>query len=87
VKEFSEQESVVEEVTWRKSSWSAFNGNCVEVGSNGDGLIHVRDTKDVGEGRELSFGDDEWRKFLKDLKQHDDTGSTVKQRGDWGLAS
>ena len=35
---------------WRKSSWSAYNGNCVEVAGLDGALIAVRDSKDAGRG-------------------------------------
>ena len=53
---------------WRKSSWSAFNGNCVEVGSPRSGLIAVRDTKDAGRGPVLLFGSGAWGSFINALK-------------------
>jgi Domain of unknown function (DUF397) len=56
---------------WRKSSWSAYNGNCVEVGSLRDGLIAVRDTKDAGCGPILIFGPEAWGSFVNALKNGD----------------
>jgi hypothetical protein len=58
-----------EQSAWRKSSWSTFNGNCVEVTKLGSRLIGVRDTKDVGSkdvssGPVLVFDDAAWRSFL-----------------------
>jgi uncharacterized protein DUF397 len=54
--------------TWRKSSWSAHNGNCVEVAVLGGRLIGVRDTKDAGRGPVLCFADAAWRSFIEDMK-------------------
>jgi hypothetical protein len=55
---------------WRKSSWSSFNGNCVEVAElSGGQLIGVRDTKDVGRGPVLIFKEDAWRSFLAGVKK------------------
>jgi hypothetical protein len=56
-------------VTWRKSSWSTYNGNCVEIARlHADG-IGVRDTKDRGAGPVLSFSLAEWGSFLVAVKQ------------------
>ncbi len=53
-----------ESLEWRKSSFSAVNGNCVEVAFRADGNVAVRDTKAQGRGPVLSFGTDEWSAFL-----------------------
>lgn len=50
-------------LTWRKSSWSAYNGSCVEVAAAA-GAVLVRDSKDPG-GPVLAFTPDEWRTFLR----------------------
>jgi Domain of unknown function (DUF397) len=55
-------------IVWRKSSWSTYNGNCVEVAELGGGQIGVRDTKDSGSGPVLVFGAGTWRSFLDTLK-------------------
>ena len=56
---------------WRKSSWSAHNGNCVEVARASSGLIAVRDTKDAGCGPTLVFESEAWGSFLNTLKNGD----------------
>jgi hypothetical protein len=58
-------------VTWRKSSWSAYNGNCVEVAVLRTGMVAVRDTKDAGHGPALIFGPDAWGAFTTALKSGD----------------
>jgi hypothetical protein len=52
-------------VTWRKSSYSANGGTCVEVGSQRSAVL-VRDTKDR-DGGALAFPGASWRTFLGQL--------------------
>jgi hypothetical protein len=54
---------------WRKSSYSACNGNCVEVAQLRRDLIGVRDTKDAGRGPVLAFEGGAWRSFLDSVKK------------------
>jgi hypothetical protein len=53
---------------WYKSSWSSYNGNCVEIAELGGRRIGVRDTKDAGSGPVLIFGETAWRSFLDGVK-------------------
>ena len=52
---------------WRKSSWSTYNGNCVEVAPLRGGLVGVRDSKDR-EGPVLIVDGAAWRSFLTQIR-------------------
>jgi hypothetical protein len=54
--------------TWRKSSWSTYNGNCVEVAKVHSDLVGVRDTKEAGAGSVLLFSGTAWRSFITRVK-------------------
>lgn len=58
------------QASWRKSSWSAYNGNCVEVAELRTGAIAVRDTKDR-EGPVLVLDRTDWGSFLARVKSGD----------------
>lgn len=58
-------------VVWRKSSWSTWNGNCVEVAALPAGAVAVRDTKARGHGPVLVFGAGTWAEFLSRIKNSD----------------
>ena len=55
-------------VTWRKSTYSAYNGSCVEVADLAPGQIGVRDSKAGPHGQVLVFGQADWASFLRTLK-------------------
>jgi Domain of unknown function (DUF397) len=55
-------------ILWRKSSWSTFTGNCVEVARLGGGQIGVRDSKATMSGPILRFSLLDWSVFLTSLK-------------------
>jgi hypothetical protein len=54
------------ERTWRTSSYSGGQGNCVEVGT-GRRTVAVRDSTDPA-GPRLAFGPVAWRAFTARLK-------------------
>ncbi|MEU4210167.1 DUF397 domain-containing protein [Streptomyces sp. NPDC026206] len=49
--------------TWRKSSYSLANGDCVEVASPVQQSIAVRDSKD-SQGPALAFTPESWSAFV-----------------------
>ena len=54
-------------LTWRKSSRSGINGECVEL-ADLSGAIAVRDSK-AGSGLVLCFGPGEWRDFVTAVRR------------------
>jgi Domain of unknown function (DUF397) len=56
------------ELTWKKSSYSGSEGNCVEVAKLPGGGRAVRDSKNTA-GPALRFGSGPWREFVAMLKQ------------------
>jgi hypothetical protein len=57
------------DISWKKSSYSAANGECVEVAHLADGRIGVRDSKSTSEFS-FDFTLAEWRTFVGQVK-HD----------------
>ncbi|MFD0682885.1 DUF397 domain-containing protein [Actinomadura fibrosa] len=53
---------------WRKSSHSAPDAECVEVGRSLEGVIGVRDTKQDLNGPVLHFSTREWSDFLRAVR-------------------
>jgi hypothetical protein len=60
----------IEDLRWRKSSYSGNGGNCVEVGTGLPGKIAVRDSKNP-DSPVLSFGPEEWDAFVKGVQRGD----------------
>ena len=56
--------------TWRKSSYSSGQGNCVEVCLSEPGAVAVRDSKDQA-GPELVASDRAWSALVQGIKQGD----------------
>ena len=54
-------------LNWRKASYSASNGGCVEVADNHGNRVMVRDTQDRT-GPVLQFSSAAWRKFASGVK-------------------
>lgn len=57
----------MENLTWRKSSRSGTQGNCVEVATNQPGTVLIRDSKDKT-GPVLTCSSADWRSFLNSLR-------------------
>lgn len=57
----------VDGVSWRKSSFSNTNGECVEFARVADGVL-IRDSKNPS-GPVLAFTPGEWRAFLAGVRQ------------------
>ena len=55
-------------VQWRKSTYSAYNGNCVEVADLGAGTIGVRDSKAGAGSPVLQFSRADWAAFLVSVR-------------------
>lgn len=53
---------------WTKSSYSAVNGDCVEVRAQGRHAIAVRDSKDTHR-KGLSFTPEMWSAFIRDVSE------------------
>lgn len=65
--DFGDQATLADGASWQKSSYSAMNGNCVEIGRLRFDRIGVRDTKDHG-GPVLIFTNAEWSVFIDGVK-------------------
>ncbi|MFF8832490.1 DUF397 domain-containing protein [Streptomyces sp. NPDC015131] len=59
---------------WTKSSYSAVNGDCVEVKARDRRTIAVRDSKDTGR-RGLSFSAEKWAAFVDDVSEGSTPGA------------
>jgi hypothetical protein len=55
-------------ISWKKSSYSAANGDCVEVGQRIDGFVGVRDSKNVAMPA-LGFTPAGWQTFVGAVKR------------------
>ena len=53
--------------SWRKSSFSTYQGNCVEVADGADGAIRVRDS--MNPGPVLAFTTAKWDAFVGAIRE------------------
>jgi uncharacterized protein DUF397 len=63
---YSESGNCVEAASWRKSTASSHNGQCVEAG-HGPGVVGVRDSQDR-DGVRLELSPAAWAAFTVGLK-------------------
>ncbi|MFD0919030.1 DUF397 domain-containing protein [Saccharopolyspora rosea] len=63
----SESTEIEQPTTWRKSSYSGSQSECVEVGGTSD-FVGVRDSKDRG-GGVLTFSRGQWSEFVASLQE------------------
>jgi hypothetical protein len=61
------REDSIPSPTWRKSSYSGGDNECVEVAHGIEGIVPVRDSKDPA-GPMLTFTPTAWRAFLIGLR-------------------
>jgi hypothetical protein len=54
---------------WHKSSWSSYNGSCVEVAELPDSMVLMRDTKAKEASPILAFTHSEWNSFLASVRK------------------
>jgi hypothetical protein len=54
---------------WRKSTYSGYNGACIEIADLASGQIGVRDSKDSGTRDVLVFDRPEWAEFVSAIKR------------------
>ncbi|KJY28857.1 MULTISPECIES: DUF397 domain-containing protein [Streptomyces] len=60
----------VNELSWRKSSYSNSDGaSCVEVSDDVPGAVPVRDSKQAGGGPVVVFAGAAWASFIQDVKR------------------
>jgi hypothetical protein len=59
---------------WKKSSYSAANGDCVEMTTAGSHAVAVRDSKDPA-GPVLRFSASSWSSFIKSAHQGEFTAA------------
>lgn len=59
---------IMDEIRWRKSTYSSNGGaSCIEVGQ-ATRIVAVRDTKQHGRGPVLRFTPAAWRRFAEQVK-------------------
>ncbi|MFJ9454992.1 DUF397 domain-containing protein [Kitasatospora sp. NPDC101447] len=61
------------DLSWRKSSFSGAQSNCVEIAVGVTGVVPVRDSKDP-DGPTLLFRADAWSSFLSGVKAEEFPG-------------
>ncbi|HEY6278008.1 MAG TPA: DUF397 domain-containing protein [Streptosporangiaceae bacterium] len=57
--------------SWRTSSWSGYNGNCIQAARFTDRWIGVRDSKQNDAGSVLVFDQATWARFLAGVRNGD----------------
>ncbi|MFJ8477936.1 DUF397 domain-containing protein [Kitasatospora sp. NPDC094011] len=66
----SHQNLDLSNAAWRKSRFSANQGNCVEVADGFAGIVPVRDSKDPN-GPAFTFPADAWTAFIDAIKTNE----------------
>jgi hypothetical protein len=57
---------------WKKSTWSAANGHCVEVAQLPGSSVGVRNSRDCAPGRPvLMFSQEDWDAFVLGINAND----------------